>query len=691
IENTLNEYPQLASGNSSSVNSGGGSGVLTANLRGLGSTRTLVLVNNRRFIPADSNGQVDLSSIPDALVERVEVITGGASAVYGSDAIAGVVNVILKDDFSGFETSYLFGETFKGDGTSHKIDATFGANLEDGRGNVTLSASYTKRDPVFMADRSFSRVPLDTIGGTLVPGGSGNIPGTRIGLSTSQLASLNGVNLTPSGPCTGVNGIRFGQNGTPLPFCNPEDRYNYAALNYLLRPLERIQVTGLAHYDITDNVTAYGEAFYINNRNEFQQAPDSFRPVTPGAASGTLLIPNFATNPILLPAVRTFFSNNRALFDSDGDGTAEIVGAGRRADELGPRNYAYERASVNFTAGLRGKLPLLGREWSWDGFLQYQRTRTDQRREGFISQTRLGQALNAVTTASGQVVCADASRGCVPVSIFGLGSITPAAGAFLTPPRVDSELFNRKIAGVSLSGALFDLPAGPVALALGGEYREDKYRFSPSPQDLAGEYADASESPLGGKYDLKEVFGELRIPIFKDRPFADSLAIEGAARYSDYSSIGSAFTWKLGGEYAPIKWLRIRGAYNRAIRAPAIGELFAPVARGFSSGDDPCARSANPTAAQQQLCIAQGIRAADLPTFEQTTVGFDVLSGGNPNLQEEKSKTYTIGAVISPPFMPKLNLTVDYFNVKVDNAVSSIGPNQTLDDCFRRLDPNAPT
>ena len=221
VENTLNEFPQLAAGNTSNVNNGGGSGVLTANLRGLGATRTLVLVNGRRFIPANSDGSVDLASIPDALIERVDIITGGGSAVYGSDAIAGAVNFVLKDNFEGLETSYNYGQTFKGDGESHKVDVTFGSNFGGDRGNVVISATYTKRNEVMQSARSFSRVPLDTFGDELVPGGSGSIPGTRVPLNDAQRASLVGVDLTPSGACSAITGIRFGENGAVLHVVRP--------------------------------------------------------------------------------------------------------------------------------------------------------------------------------------------------------------------------------------------------------------------------------------------------------------------------------------------------------------------------------------------------------------------------------------------------------------------------------------
>lgn len=691
LEGTLNEYPQLAAGNSSNVNGGGGSGVLTANLRGLGATRTLVLVNGRRFIPANSDGLVDLASVPDALVQKVEIITGGASAVYGSDAVAGAVNFILKRDFEGVEASYQYGRTFRADGTTNKADITVGTNFADNRGNVTLSASFTNRGGIYKEDRRHSARPLDTINGVLVPGGSGSIPGTRIGLSTSQRNQLVGVNLTPAGSCSSLTGIRFGEGGVALPYCAPEDTFNFAIGQYHLRPLERTQISGIAHYALTDRIEAYGEIYYINSENSYQQASDSFTPVTPGAPSSTFLVPNYATNPILLPAVRQFFVDNQALFDPDGDGTAAISGAGRRADELGFRNYSFERHSRNLTGGLRGDFDIGDNAWRWDVFYQYQRTTGTERAQGVISQSRLSQALNATTNAQGQVVCVDPSRGCVPVSIFGLNTINPQASTFLTPDRISNDRFTRQVAGASLSGQLFELPAGAVGMALGAEYRKDKYSFQPSPQDIAGEYGTGSQSPISGQYSLKEVFGELRVPILSNQPFFDTLAIEGAARYSDYTTVGSVFTWKLGGEWGPVDWVRVRGAYNVAIRAPSLNELFSPITTGFTTGVDPCVAARQPTAAQQELCVLQGVNRADLPTFTQQSTGLSARSGGNPFLGEEKSKTYTIGAVISPPFVPRLNITVDYFNVQVGEAISTINAAQTLTDCFTNLDPNSTT
>lgn len=685
LENVLNQFPQLAGGRTSTVNGNGGAGILTANLRSLGSARTLVLVNGRRFLPADSEGTVDLASIPDALIERVDIVTGGASAVYGSDAIAGAVNFVMKRNFEGLEFSYSRAQTEEGDGGSNKLDLTLGANLDGGRGNVVLALSYADRDEVLQGSREFSAVPLDTVGGVLTPGGSGAVPGTRIGLSASQLASLNGVNLNPTGACSGVTGVVFRENGTPGAYCNPEDAYNYAPFLYLQRPLERFQVSSLARYQVTDRVEAYAEAFYVQTTNQQRIAPDSRVLATPGAGPSTLRVPDYAINPILTPAVRDFFINNAHIFDADGDGTALVVGSQRRFDEVGTRDSTYDRSALGLTLGLQGDVSLFGSSWRWDAFYQYQHNRADVLQDGYVATTRLSQALNAELNGAGDVVCVDTSSNCVPVGVFGYGSITPEAVAFLAPTRANSSIFERQVAGASIAGDLFQLPAGPLSVALGVEYRDDYYDFRPSPLEAEGAYGNVIPRMTGG-YDLTEVFGEFRAPIVVDLPFVHELTLEGAVRAGNYSTIGDVFTWKLGMEYAPVNWFRFRTAYNEAIRAPNINELYSVERRAPQSVEDPCIASRNPTAAQQQLCIAQGIAAADLPTFTQSSPQLDVLTGGNLSLSEETSETFTFGAVISPPWISGLNLAIDYFDIQVRDAITSINANQTLNECFRTLD-----
>jgi len=692
IEETLNEMPQLASDNTSSVNSGGGSGILTADLRGLDAVRTLVLVNGKRFAPADARGLTDLSSIPDALVERVEILTGGASAVYGSDAIAGAINFVLKDDFEGMEFGYYLGETDKGDATTQKFDLTVGGNFD--RGNAVVSASYTDRGNVFFSDRSYSDPSLFESGTGLVPGGSSNLPGTRVGFTANDLAGLN-IGFDPTTACPGtIGGVRFGENGAVLPFCDPEDRYNFAPLNYLLRPMERVQITGLGHYDVNDWLTAYTELYFMENRNEWQQAPNADNLQTSGAPRGDYLIPNYATNPVLFPATRQFLIDNPAVFDPDGDGTAVIRNTGRRSVETGPRNYKYDRTSYSVLGGLKGDFDAGGITWTYDTFFQYQRAKTDEDIAGQLSSLRVALASDVTVEDDGQgnitARCTNEFVGCVPANFFGLDSITPEAAAFLSPNHGVTNVLERQTYGGFISGDLFELPAGPLAVGVGFEDRVDRYDYRPDTAAQGGEFGDPTP-PISASIELTEFFAEARVPLLQGAPFAETLDLEFAVRSSDYSTIGQATTWKAGVEWAPVEWLRFRSAFNQAIRSPNLDELYQTVTIGFSAGDDLCDKDLNPTDAQKALCVQQGISAADIDTFDQINVGFGVRSGGNSELEEEKADTFTIGAVVTP--LDGLNITLDYYDIQISNAINQLSAQQVVNNCFRpdNLDNNSDT
>ena len=692
IEETLNEMPQLASDNTSSVNSGGGSGILTADLRGLDAVRTLVLVNGRRFTPANSRGHTDLTSIPDALVERVEIVTGGASAVYGSDAIAGAVNFILKDDFEGLEFGYYLGETAEGDATTQKFDLTIGGNFADDRGNAVVSVSYTDRGDIFFADRSYSDPSLFESGTGLVPGGSSNIPGTRQFLTPTELAGLNGIDLTCASGSLG--GIRFGDQGAPLPFCDPDDRFNFAPLNYLLRPLERVQISTLAHYDINDNVTAYTELFYMNNRNEWQQAPNAGGLQTSGQPRGDYLIPNFAINPVLFPATRDFLIANANVYDPDGDGTATIQGTGRRSVETGARNNKFDRNSYNTTVGLKGDFEAGSRTWTWDTFFQFQHAITEDNTAGELSSLRVALASDVTVdpAAPGGVRCTNDFLGCVPANFLGLNSLSPEAAAFISPNHGVTNVLERQVYGGFISGDIFELPAGPVAVGIGFEERQDKYEFRPDTAEQGGEFGDP-QPPISAGIDLTEFFAEARVPIVEGASFADYLGLELGVRTSDYSTIGNVTTWKAGLEWAPTDWLRFRTMFNRATRSPNLDELFQTVAIGFSAGDDLCDFNFSPSAAAKAECVLQGIAQADIDAFVHLGVGFGVRSGGNQDLTEEEADTFTVGFVFSPPFLEGLNLTLDYYDIEITDAVNQLSAQQVVDSCFRadNLDHNSET
>lgn len=697
LEDTLNKYPQLKPDNTGTTNQSGGTGVLSANLRGLGAVRTLVLVDGRRFVPADVTGLVDLATIPDLLIKRVEILTGGASAVYGSDAIAGAVNFLLRDDFDGVRFNAQYGETSRHDGAFTKLDMLFGTNTSDGRGNVTLLGSYTTRDPVFFEDRSFSKQPLlSNAQGILEPFGVGTIPGGLIGISgAADLAAIQGVDLTnANGACPGpIQGVRFGTNSQPFPFCRPIDQFNYAAGNFLQRPLERWQMTALGKYKITDSVEAYAQLFYTKKENAFQQAPEALNPSSFGQEAGTLLIPNANTNPLFSQPLRDFFNANSGFFDPDGDGIYTVRNVSWQIAEFGPRNTTITADSYNLTGGLRGDLSLFGGPWKWDTFYQFARSDVDVYQQGRLSRARLQLGLDAVVDANGQVRCRVQLLNCVPVSIFGTDALTPAMVNFLRVGTGRADKFSRQVAGGSIAGDLFSLPAGPLSTAFGAEWRKEDFSTVPDVTSLSGDLGTASIPIINsGEFDIFELFAEARIPLLKDLPAIESLAIEAAVRRADYSTIGNVSTWKTGLDWEVTNWVRVRAGVSSAIRAPNLNELLSGPTGGFVGGTDPCVASNNPSETQKDLCVAQGVPVALRNSLQVgASQGFNVTSGSNSNLKEEQSDTLTIGMVFQPTFAPRLSVSVDYFEISVDDAIAQVSGQALINNCFQTLDANGPS
>jgi iron complex outermembrane recepter protein len=677
IDEVLKSIPQLKPDNGASATLEGGAGVAKANLRALGPTRTLVLVNGRRFIPADSSGLVDLATIPEALLDRVDILTGGASAVYGSDAIGGAINFVLKNNFEGATASYSYGETFIGDAATHKFDGTIGGNFAGDRGNVVFSASYLTSGNADSQSRSFSKdLLLETANG-LQPFRSSAVEGGRV------TAGSGFVGVGPAqGACTSGSRVRFAAGGAPVVYCTPENDYNSQAFFKLKRPVDRYQVSTLTRYEINDDIEVYGEGFYVNARNTAERNPDQFR--------GNLVLPGYAANPTIPQVTRDFLSANAAIFDPSGSGRATIP-LRIRFPQLGSAAYEFDRNSFGVTGGLRGNLPLLGsKDWKWDVHYSYQRATQVETDSGQLSLARLALGSDVVVN-NGVATCRTNILGCVPVNILGINALTPAMAAFLAPVRTQHSVFDRNMVGGTLSGEVFDVPAGPVAVAVGFEHRDESYKFTPSAEDAAGSFQQASTGPaIAGGVKVTEFFGEVGVPLLRDAPFAHLLAAEAGYRYSDYTRIGGVSTYKGGLKWQPVDdSFTLRGGYNRAIRAPNLAELFSSRTSATVSGTDPCAAINNPSAAVRALCVQNGVPAASIATFAPTDPFIRAVSGGNPALTEEKANTYTLGAMYQPSFVPNLNITVDYFHITVNGAVGQITAQQFLNQCASSLDPNS--
>jgi outer membrane receptor protein involved in Fe transport len=691
LEQTLNRMPQLRPDTTSSTNQYGGP-AMSADLRGLGAVRTLVLVDGRRYIPAENTGIADLATIPDIMVESVEIVTGGASAVYGSDAIAGAVNFRLRDDFQGAEFRYQRGETDRGDGETERFDFLIGAGSDDGRSNVSLAMSWAERGTIMGDARSFSATPFVTSSdGTYIPFGSGNIPGTVIALQPAQFPLINGVDLSNSdGSCPGpIQGVRFDEGSQPVPFCRPTDQFNYAADNFLLRPMERYQISTIAKHALTDRVEIYGQAFYNKYEQAYQMAPESVAPTSFGQSSGTVVIPDAPSNPLFNETLQNFWADNAAFFDPDGDGNYVASGLGRRFEEFGPRNFSFEIDSFLLTGGVRGDFDFGDNNWAWDAFAQYSRNDTTQTTVGLLSRSGITLGLDPVVNDDGSVTCRTEIRGCVPVNIFGTDALTPEMANYLQAESITANTFERRVAGATITGDLFDMPAGTVAAAFGVEYREETISVRPNEAQLLNDLASQAIAPtvVNGDYDLYEVFAEARLPLLDEQFGVQGLALEGAVRFADYSTIGQVTTWSGNLDLDINEQLKIRAGYSRAIRAPNLDELLAPVSAGFRPVTDPCVAENGPDQATKDLCVAQGVPPEIIDTLvESPRSGYDLISGGNPDLKEEEADTLTVGFVLSPNMLPGLSLSLDYYEIELTDAIAQVDGQLLLNDCFATFD-----
>ncbi|MFT5676105.1 MAG: iron complex outermembrane receptor protein [Paraglaciecola sp.] len=684
-ESLLNTLPQVVPGLDRTSNNPG-NGTATIDLRGLGTNRTLVLINGTRAVPTTAGGTVDINSIPTALIKDVEVLTGGASAVYGSDAVAGVVNFILKDDFEGVEVSAGYETTEEGDADIFSLDFTVGGNFADDKGNAVLNFSFTQRDELFQGDRDFASVAqFDDGNGGLEPGGSSGVPGTSI--FAGALGEFSPDSF----------GITFGANGAARPFVTSgqvNDFYNYAPVNYIQLPQERHQITALGHYEISDNAEIYGRAMFTDSRVPSQLA------ATPIFQTSEFSLDN---SPFLDTATQQLLSDSFGSgVDTDGDGIDDTATAfvRRRMLEVGERRSEDAFNSFQLQAGLRGTFG--DSNWDYDTYYQTGKVTNSTAQLGNINRDRFDQALllaseggNVIVGADGPT-CADSSFNgstveCSPMNIFGAGNISQNAADFVKTAVAANAVFDQKLFSASISGdtdGMFELPGGPVGIAAGYEHRSESFEFLPSQDLAAGTIAGFNGAPaLAGQYSVAEFFVEAYLPILDGVAFADSLDLELAYRSADYSTAGSVDSYKIAGSWAPIEELRFRAGFNTAVRAPNIGELFAPAGEGFPGAADPCSSSGMPDdagATLEALCIATGVPADSVftPAIDPASGQVRSVGGGNPDLVQEEADTITIGLVATP--FENFTFSLDYFDIEITNAVSGIGTNNILDTCYNK-------
>lgn len=687
IERLLNELPQ-ASPSATTTSNNPGTGAATVDLRGLGEVRTLVLVNGRRHVPTTLDGIVDVNLIPSSLLERVEVITGGASAVYGSDAISGVVNFIYKDDYEGIELDASYDFSSRGDAGIVNTSVTMGGNFAQGRGNAVIHAAYSRRESVLADKRSFSAQPLGDSAfcfsfiepSVLEPCGSSRIP--------SGFSDDLGATFTPDGD---VNfNVMFGDPtdpGDPFPF-----GFNYQTGTFLQVPQERFSSAALGHYDLTPSITAYGEFSFVQSETRLQDAP------TPADIENFHF--NYADNPFLTADAKAEFAFIDDAFGNDiaaGDGVVFLTNMRRRLTEFGNRQTDAEFNAFRLVTGLKGDI---ADNWQFDASLNYGRSVNTSVLSNDASASRFKNGLNAGFDNQGTIRClsqldgngnfnASLDPSCVPLNIWGENTLTPEMAAFARLGAVSRVRYEQLVLEATVLGRAASLPAGDLTVAAGAQYRDESARGDQDDAIQSGDLLgfNAQGNTRGG-YDVTELFGEAVVPLLAGLPGVERLEANLALRFSDYSTVGSVWTYSGGLSWQPVSDLRLRGQYQRAVRAPNVFELFGGDAQSFQSFRDPCNAGGGLTPAEEAFCVAWGVPANDIGVFSQLDNQVESLFASSTDLAEEKTDTWTFGAVFAPRALPGLDISVDYYRITLKDAVGFLGGGAqgNINACFDSQD-----
>lgn len=711
-EDLINSLPQSFASQGSNI-SNGASGTATINLRNLGASRTLVLINGRRLQPGDNLTPVpDINFVPTQLIKRVDVLTGGASSVYGADAVGGVVNFIMDTNFTGLRIDAQ-ASTFQHDnragndiiaaneargfraphglstnGGAQDIALIAGSALADGRGHAQVYATYRKQDPVLQSSRDYSFCALSA-------------------LSESQAAALNrrfscqGSSTSATGTFFQFDPIDFSfidsfQVGNTNQFVDGSTTFNFAPYNYFQRPDERYTFGGFADYEISQGAKPHLEVMFMDDRSDAQIAPSGDFGDTSILNCDNPLLSAQQRSRICAPG-RTFTDPNVINPVTGQLSQLAVVQVLRRNVEGGGRDSDIQHTAFRVVGGIRGN-PLKG--ISYDAYYQFGRTNRTATSLHYFSVTRLTRALDVVADANGNPVCravvTGADPNCIPYNIFTAGGVSEAALNYLEVPGLQRGTVEENIAhfDLTLKGSEYGLKTpwaeNGVGLNVGAEYRKEKSDFLPDGEFQSGDLAGSGGKtpPVNGQFNVRELFAEAQIPIVEHQ-FIDLLEISGGYRYSDYKVGSTSFktnTYKIAAEFAPIRDIRFRGSYNRAVRAPNIVELFFPQAVGLGGTVDPCSGPAvngsvnGLTAAQ---CALTGVTAAQFGKILPNTANqYNALFGGNPDLAPEKADTLTAGVVIQPRFIPGLALTADYFNIKVKNVIGTEAYGDVFSRCF---------
>lgn len=634
------------------VNNGNTSGSSTINLRSCGSNRTLVLVNGRRWV-SQLGGSVDLSTIPFAAVERIEVLKDGASAIYGADAICGVINITLRDRFEGAQASAYVGQNSYGDGRKEAYDLTMGTHSE--RMSGLFSASYTKQEPILAGDREISRAPLY---GFPENSSAGRASSTTPYGTFRPVAGGPILTLDPSKPGCRPNqdcpdAIATSDFRTYDP---TNDGYNFALDNYLVQPQETHSLYTQGKYEIADNVRLRAEMLYNERTSEAQLAG---QPIT---------------------AIRI---SSQSIYNPFG---VDVAGAAFRTSRA-PRTYSVNQDTWRFGLGAEGEFVLMDRGLSWDVNYSYSDNESLMIKRGFFEKSRFDLATGAsFVDSAGVARCGTAAApiaGCVPLNLTGgQDGITSDMLAYLSVAPRNVVYQETRSYSANLSGELFELPAGPLSFAAGLESRKESGYTDPDPLTQLGTViGDTASLPTRGGYSLDEGYLELAVPVLKDVTMARALEFSLATRHSRYSNFGVANNPKFGFRYQPIEDVLLRGNYAEGFRAPSISELFGGQSTSFPQAADPC--SSNRTIFLENASVRARCASAGVPAnYVQNNGQAPTLVGGNPDLSPETARTKTLGIVYSPGYVNGLSLALDWYNMRLSNSIGSRSAQQILTDCF---------
>jgi iron complex outermembrane recepter protein len=702
VERIIRNLPSALPGDGSNVNNGSG-GAASINLRGLGRNRNLVLMNGKRMVPFNTSGHVDTSSIPTALIDRIDLVTGGASAVYGSDAISGAMNVVLKNDFEGVEFETGHSRTAEADAFTQNASLTLGGNFDDDKGNAVMSIGWLNRDPLLLGQRALGNLGIDTASGA------------------NYSNFLDGIAPTPPADptCGGPNAVEAGGSTTTIPtrialFGVPSvggqfrdggnigsncSVFNFNPYNYYQTPAKRYSATALARYNINDEHTVFANVNYVTTSVDTQVAPS-------GIFGTYFWIP--VANPFLNDQARGFLVNgaNKAIANMNATNWRDVNNNGvvdsadylrlqirRRTAELGPRSTGYDSDQFQFVTGVEG---FLNDTWAYEVSAQHGQTKRIDVSAGYSNIANIANQLDATN----KTTCNNGDSSCVPINLFGgFGTITEEMAQYARATAFIQTEYQQRVISGSINGPFDSIVSpwadSPLSMSFGYEWRQEEAFSNPdecwklAPASCLGG-AGGNQLPVGGTFQVNELFTEGKMSLIEDGFMTDTLELEFGYRHGNYNTIGDNGSWKLGLSWRINDQLVLRAMNNAATRAPNVGELYAPVTSGLDNATlDPCSikNAANIDATLRARCIATGMTAAQVGAVEDIVSGqINVFSGSNPKAlpNAEDAKTTTLGFVWTPEFetVKRVNLSVDYYDIYVDGYIGTNTPQEVLDGCY---------